>query len=108
VPTIEEIGLPPVRANKSQISELATRQYLVKGNLYLLPELSGCGKSFMPSGFTGTGHAPKAPKYFTSMRKNYCTNQNGKNRLESHILNSFGAYCQSGATDLDDFGLAQV
>ena len=48
--TIEEIGFTPVRGlNKSQISELATGQYLVKGESVLITGATGCGKSFIAS-----------------------------------------------------------
>ncbi|MCM4174306.1 ATP-binding protein [Arenibacter sp. TNZ] len=105
--TIEEIGFTPVRGlNKSQISELATGQYLVKGESVLITGATGCGKSFIASALGHRACAQGSKVLYFNAQKLLA--QTKMARIDGSIFKLFGRIAKVELLILDDFGLANL
>ena len=105
--TVEELSYGTSRGlNKSQITELATGQYLTKGESVLITGATGCGKSFVASAL---GHRACAQStkvlYFNTQKLLIKTKMA---RLDGSIFKLFERIAKAGLLILDDFGLTHL
>ncbi len=105
--SIEEIRFDALRAiNKSLISELATGQYLAKGESVLITGATGCGKSFIASAL---GHHACAQghkvAYFNTQKLMMKIKMS---RVEGSIIKLFENLSKTSLLILDDFGLTHL
>jgi DNA replication protein DnaC len=105
--SIEEIRFDASRAiNKSLISELATGQYLTKGESVLITGATGCGKSFIASAL---GHHACAQghkvAYFNTQK---LMMKFKMSRVEGTIIKLFETLSKTSLLILDDFGLTHL
>lgn len=105
--SIEEIRMDASRGlDKSQISSLATGDYMEKGESILITGAAGCGKSFLASAF---GHQACAQGYSVAyynaqklmIKAKVC-------RLEGSILKFFDKLEKTDLLIIDDFGLTRL
>ena len=104
---IEEVNFTEDRGlNKSQITELATGDYLAKGESVLITGATGCGKSFIASAL---GHRACAQGnkvlYFNAQKLLIHTKMA---RLDGSIFKLFQRIAKAELLILDDFGLANL
>jgi len=105
--SMEELDYDPVRGlDKSLISDLATCEYISKGESILITGKTGSGKSFVSSAL---GHHACAKGY----RVGYFNTQKfmvriKMSRLEGSILNFFDKIAKTQLLILDDFGLTHL
>ncbi len=105
--TIEELGFQANRGlNKSQITELATGDYLVKGESVLITGATGCGKSFVASalGHRACSQGTKV-LYFNTQKLLIKTKMA---RVDGSVFKLFDRIAKSGLLILDDFGLTHL
>jgi DNA replication protein DnaC len=105
--SIEEIRPDASRGlDKSQISSLATGDYLEKGESILITGAAGCGKSFLASAF---GHQACAQghsvAYFNAQKLMIKAKIS---RLEGSILKFFDRLEKTDLLIIDDFGLTHL
>jgi len=105
--TIEELGFEANRGlNKSQITELATGEYINKGESVLITGATGCGKSFIASAL---GHRACSGGikvlYFNTQKLLIKTKMA---RIDGSVFKLFERIAKAGLLILDDFGLANL
>jgi len=103
--SIEELYLDPSRGiDKSLISELATGDYIARGESVLISGASGCGKSFLASAL---GHHACAQGYkvaYYNLQKLFIRTKMA--RLDGSIYRFFEKTAKTDLLIIDDFGLA--
>lgn len=105
--TIEELNFEANRGlNKSQIIELATGQYITKGESVLITGATGCGKSFIASAL-GHRACSRGTKvlYFNTQKLLIKTKMA---RIDGSVFKLFERIAKAGLLILDDFGLANL
>lgn len=105
--SVEELGFAAGRGlNKSQITELATGEYLSKGESVLITGATGCGKSFTASalGHRACSQGTKV-LYFNTQKLLIKTKMA---RLDGSIFKLFERIAKAGLLILDDFGLTHL
>lgn len=105
--SIEEIIYDPKRGlNKSQISSLATSQYIKKGESILISGSTGCGKSFLASALGHQaclhGHTVIYSNTQKFMQKTKMA------RTDGSITKYMDKIAKVSLLILDDFGLAKM
>lgn len=105
--SLEEISYDASRGlNKSLIMELATCNYIEKGESILITGAAGCGKSFLASAL---GHQAclhgKTVGYFNTQKLLMKTKMS---RLDGSNLKFFDKIAKISLLILDDFGLAHL
>src|SRR5690606_5018712 len=105
--TIEELNLESSRGiNTSQITELATGEYIKKGECILITGATGCGKSFLASAL---GHHAclqgKKVLYFNTQKLLMETKMAS---IDGSRLKLFSRLAKTDLLILDDFGLAYL
>ncbi|WP_103867558.1 IS21-like element helper ATPase IstB [Aquimarina sp. I32.4] len=105
--SIEELHYDPSRGvDKSQITALATAEYLNKGESVLITGATGCGKSFMTSAL---GHQACSQGYkvlyFNTQKLLIKTKMA---RIDGTIFKFFEKLAKANLLILDDFGLAHL
>lgn len=105
--SIEEIIHDPKRGiNKAQISNLATCQYISKGESILISGSTGCGKSFLASAFGHQaclhGHSVMYSNTQKFMQKTKMA------RTDGSIMKHFDKIAKVSLLIIDDFGLAKM
>jgi DNA replication protein DnaC len=105
--TIEELGFEANRGlNKSQITELATGEYITKGESVLITGATGCGKSFIASalGHRACSSGTKV-LYFNTQKLLIKTKMA---RIDGSVFKLFERIAKAGLLILDDFGLSNL
>lgn len=105
--TIEELSLETSRGmNASQITELATGNYIVKGESVLVTGATGCGKSFLASalGHQACSQGHKVLYYNTQK----LLMQTKMARIDGSFLKFFEKLAKANLLILDDFGLSHL
>lgn len=105
--TIEELSFATNRGlNKSQITELATGQYLSNGESILITGATGCGKSFIASalGHRACSQGNKV-LYFNTQKLLMKTKMA---RLDGSVFKLFDRMAKAELLILDDFGLTHL
>lgn len=105
--SIEEINFDAARGlDKSLITELATCNYITKGESLLITGATGCGKSFIASalGHQACSHGYTVA-YFNTQKFNLRIKMA---RLEGNILKFFDKIAKTSLFILDDFGLTNL
>ena len=105
--SIEEINHDPARGlDKGLLSDLATCQYISRGESVLITGATGCGKSFIASalGHQACLHGYKV-MYFNTQKFMLKVKMA---RLEGSILNFFDKIAKCSLLVLDDFGLTRL
>lgn len=105
--TIEELSLETSRGmNASQITELATGNYLDKGESVLITGATGCGKSFLASalGHQACSQGHKVLYYNTQK----LLMQTKMARIDGSFLKFFEKLAKANLLILDDFGLSHL
>lgn len=105
--TIEELRFEANRGlNKSQITELATGEYISKGESVLITGATGCGKSFIASAL---GHRACSVGtkvlYFNTQKLLIKTKMA---RIDGSVFKLFERIAKAGLLILDDFGLSNL
>lgn len=105
--SIEELNFNPNRGiNKSQLIEMATGDYISKGESILITGATGCGKSFIASAF---GHRACSQGikvlYFNTQKLLVKTKMA---RLDGSVFKVFDTIAKAGLLILDDFGLTHL
>lgn len=105
--SLEELIYDPKRGiNKSQISSLATCQFIKKGEAILITGSTGCGKSYLASAF---GHQACLNGYTVMYSNTQKFMQRTKMaRTEGSIMKYFDKIAKVSLLILDDFGLAKM
>lgn len=105
--SLEELIYDPKRGiNKSQISSLATCQFIKKGEAILITGSTGCGKSYLASAF---GHQACLNGYSVIYSNTQKFMQKTKMaRTEGTIMKYFDKIAKVALLILDDFGLAKM
>jgi len=105
--SVEELKLDAARGmDKALISDLATGDYLTKGESVLITGASGCGKSFLISAL---GHQACAQGYkvaYYNMQKLLLKTK--ISRIEGTIVRLFENLSKTDLLILDDFGLTRL
>lgn len=105
--SIEELNLEATRGlDKSLISQLATGDYLSKGESVLISGATGCGKSFLASAL---GHQACAQGYkvaYYNVQKLLLRTK--MSRLDGSIYKFFEKVAKTDLLILDDFGLTHL
>lgn len=105
--TIEELGFEAKRGlNKSQITELATGEYISKGESVLITGATGCGKSFVASALGHRACSQGIKVYYFNTQKLLIKTKMA--RLDGSIFKLFERIAKAGLLILDDFGLANL
>ena len=105
--TIEELSLETSRGmNASQITELATGNYLDKGESVLVTGATGCGKSFLASalGHQACSQGHKVLYYNTQKLLMHTKMA----RIDGSFLKFFEKLAKANLLILDDFGLSHL
>lgn len=105
--TIEELGFEANRGlNKSQITQLATGEYITKGESVLITGATGCGKSFIASAL-GHRACSRGTKvlYFNTQKLLIKTKMA---RIDGSVFKLFERIAKAGLLILDDFGLSNL
>lgn len=103
--TIQELNLDSSRGiNTSEITELATGEYLNNGDCILITGATGCGKSFLASalGYQACSQGKKV-LYFNTQK---LLMQTKMARIDGSFLKLFSRLAKTDLLVLDDFGLA--
>ncbi len=105
--SIEEISFDGTRGiDKSQINDMATGEYIQKGEAILITGATGCGKSFLASAL---GHQACAQgykvAYFNTQKLLIKTKMA---RVDGSIFKSFNQLSNTNLLILDDFGLTHL
>lgn len=105
--TIEELGFEGNRGlNKSQMTALATGEYITKGESVLITGATGCGKSFIASalGHRACSGGTKV-LYFNTQKLLIKTKMA---RIDGSVFKLFERIAKAGLLILDDFGLSNL
>src|SRR5690606_33130611 len=105
--TIEELNMSADRGiNTSEITELATGDYLKHGESILITGATGCGKSYLASalGYHACSQGKKV-LYFNAQK---LLNQTKMARIDGSYLKLFARLAKTDLLILDDFGLAYL
>lgn len=105
--SIEEINFDPSRGlDKALITDLATCNYVTKGESLLITGATGCGKSFLASalGHQACSHGHTVA-YFNTQKFMLRVKMA---RLEGNILKFFDKLAKTSLFILDDFGLTNL
>jgi len=105
--SLEELNYDPTRGlDKSMVTELATCQYIAKGESLVITGATGCGKSFLASalGHQACSHGFSVV-YFNSQKFMMRIKMS---RVEGSILKFFDKIAKTSLFILDDFGLTNM
>jgi len=105
--SLEELNYDPSRGlDKSLVTELATCQYIAKGESLVITGSTGCGKSFLASalGHQACSHGYSV-MYFNSQKFMMRIKMA---RLEGSILKFFDKIAKTSLFIMDDFGLTNM
>lgn len=105
--SIEEIDYNPQRQiNQGLITQLATCDYITKGEAILVTGATGCGKSFIASalGYQACAHG-KSVAYFNTHK---LMARIKMARLDGSMLKFFDKLAKTSLFILDDFGLTNL
>jgi len=105
--SVEEINFDAVRGlNKDLITNLATCDYITKGESILICGATGCGKSFLASalGHHACTHG-KSVGYYNTQK---LMTRIKMSRLDGSILKFFDKIAKTSLLILDDFGLSHL
>ena len=105
--SLEEIDYNPKREiNHSLISDLATCDYITKGEAVLITGKTGCGKSYLASAFGYQACAyGKSVAYFNTHKLMVRIKMA---RLDGSMLKFFDKLAKTSLLILDDFGLTNL
>ena len=105
--TIEELNYESSRGlNKSQITELATGNYLKNGESILITGSTGCGKSFIASALGHRACSLGTKVMYFNLQKLLILTKMA--RIDGSIFKLFEKISKSGLLILDDFGLTHL
>lgn len=105
--TIEELNYESSRGlNKSQITELATGNYLKNGESILITGSTGCGKSFIASALGHRACSLGTKVMYFNLQKLLILTKMA--RIDGSIFKLFEKISKSGLLILDDFGLTNL
>jgi DNA replication protein DnaC len=105
--SIEEVNFDPSRGlDKALITDLASCNYITKGESLLITGATGCGKSFLASelGHQACAHGHSVA-YFNTQKFMLRVKMA---RLEGNILKFFDKLAKASSFILDDFGLTNL
>lgn len=105
--SLEELNYDPSRGlDKSLLTDLATCQYITKGESIVITGATGCGKSFLASalGHHACSHGYSVA-YFNTQKFMLRLKMA---RLEGNILKFFDKLAKNSLFILDDFGLTTL
>lgn len=105
--SLEELNYDSSRGlDKSMVTELATCQYIAKGESLVITGATGCGKSFLASalGHQACSHGFSV-MYFNSQKFMMRIKMS---RVEGSILKFFDKIAKTSLFILDDFGLTNM
>ena len=105
--SIEELSFEAKRGiNKSQVTDLATGEYITKGESVLITGATGCGKSFIASAL-GHRACEQGTKvlYFNTQKLLIKTKMA---RVDGSVFRLFERIAKAGLLILDDFGLSNL
>ena len=102
--SIEELNLDASRGiDKSLISELATGDYISRGESVLISGASGCGKSFLASALGHHGCAQGYKVAYYNLQKLFIRTKMA--RLDGTVFQFFEKTAKTDLLIIDDFGL---
>ena len=105
--SVEELKLDASRGmDKALISDLATGEYLKKGESGLITGASGCGKSFLASALGSHACAQGYKVAYYNMQKLLLKTK--ISRIEGTIVRLFENLAKTDLLILDDFGLTRL
>lgn len=105
--TIEELIYENTRGlNKSQITELATGNYLNKGESILITGATGCGKSFAASALGHRACSQGIAVLYFNIQKLLLKIKMA--RIDGTVFKLFDKIAKAGLLILDDFGLTHL
>ncbi len=105
--TIEELIYENTRGlNKSQITELATGNYLNKGESILVTGATGCGKSFAASALGHRACSQGIAVLYFNIQKLLLKIKMA--RIDGSVFKLFDKIAKAGLLILDDFGLTHL
>jgi len=105
--TIEELEFDAKRGlNKSQITELATGEYISKGEAILITGATGCGKSFIASALGHRACLQTAKVLYFNTQKLLIKTKMA--RIDGSIFKLLENIAKAAVLILDDFGLANL